>query len=805
MKKLFHQIARLFRPKRTRLVLALILGLGVAILLYFFAGELFHSVQAAIDPVTGETIVEEGEAPPSENDEDGGFFSIFGEGVGTVVASLATLFIKLLAGILWFVLYWMGDLMDNTFLLEGDIGEKLRSVWVIVRNFVNIFFAFMLVIAALINIVGYGEGEGNYTMKKFIPKMAVALIAVNFTFLACRLVLDLNNVLTTAIFSIPQSVTNLSDIGPSGAGGIQIFKKFKCLDDVQSFQQNMDRIKILEEKFPGVINSLGGVCFAVNPDGESNTWDQKTLEAETAPLKQAIVDLNSSQFNKKDFVWAMATQFQGIHNLNKVSQLTDNSFTGLTVNALFSIIFAVIYATAYVAMFIILMARMIMLWIYIMLSPLAALQIVIPDLLPEQLSVKKFISEAFVPAKMAIPISFGYILISQMQVSIDTSSGITSDKAFDISSGEFAHDISITTLLYGAASIGVIWTGVFAASKDVAGSGFVEQVEGFVKGAGQTVAKWPTYLPVFPVPGGTASFKTIAFGVKEFQEEMDANALRKDQDSFQKAMAALHITTNDVRRNSEEIMRVVQAEGAIIKSDIAGKMTELAKSDSNAFLRVIKEVQTRVGNGTLKRDSVDNIRTAFGLGRDADLANMNPEELLKAAKAAAPKAGESVSANDYSSVSGIGGIQVAAAALAPDIVSSLQSIPDSLKDALGITRVEGVVTGVDLGNTNAKDFMEKIKAVGEDGLRALIDSGILDKLADNKKAREIMAKDEEFQNCLKKPIVPEAESTDETVARPAKAVNQRIRAVFQKIFQDDTSIDLNKKSGITDQGIPTAE
>ncbi|MDZ4217109.1 MAG: hypothetical protein U1C97_02205 [Candidatus Gracilibacteria bacterium] len=428
-----------------------------------------------------------------------------GQGAGNVIGIIATFFVKIIAGVLWFVLYWMGDLMDNTFILEGDMGEKLRSVWVIVRNLVNIFFALALVIVAFMSVIGYGDESGNYAMKKFIPKMALALIAVNFTFLGCRLVLDVNNVLTTAIFSIPQSVTTLADIGPTGTAGVKIFKKFKCLDTQGSIDLETANTVALTKEAPGVINQLGGVCFA-------------TVRAANYNKTTDVINLDASAFNKKDFVWAMATQFQGLHNLNQATQLTSPNFSTLTVNALFSIIFAIIYATAYIAMFIILLARMVVLWITIMLSPLAAIAIVLPDLLPDDLNItKKFLSHAFVPAKMAVPLAFGYILVSQMSVGINTGDPIFQQGAIDLTEGgELARSITIPTLMYGAASIAVIWMGVFTASKDVVGSEFVDQwIKDPVQRAGASVAKWPTYLRVIPTPAGMASYSNISAAVEE--------------------------------------------------------------------------------------------------------------------------------------------------------------------------------------------------------------------------------------------------------------------------------------------------
>lgn len=608
MKKLLSLFLHL-KPTKWCLAFLLVFGLGV---LGHKLGmqDLLSLVEQAF---AGSPTGAPGASTTTATGAGGGLLGGIGQVLGNVISGIATLLIKLLSGIIYFVLYWIPDLMDNTFILEGDIGEKLRSVWVIVRNFVNILFAIILVGAALMSVIGYGDEGGNYAMKKFIPKMALALIAVNFTFLACRLVLDLNNVITTAIFAIPRSVTTITDIGPSGTANTRIFKKFKCLDSTLTADQALQQASDLDRRFPGVINSLGGVCFADPPAQGETAETLATPTAASDRTKQAIIRLGASEFSRKDFVWVMATQFQGLNDLNKVSQLTNPTFENLTVNALFSIIFAVIYATAYIAMFIILLARMVVLWICIMLSPLVAISIAVPDFLPSELDIQDmFLKHAFVPAKMAVPISFGYILISQMTLSINTGAFLVADKPLDLTAGgEFARGISITTLMYGAASVAVIWMGVFAASKDVVGHGMVENVKGFVEGVGTTVAKWPTYLPIIPVPGGggIASLSTIKMGITEAQNAVAELQRQRDQRIVQTQLDRLGLGSSQLRdalRNIEDMVARKRYDSAR-----ATDIRTVAASDDEA--RFTSLVQTMSRSDTWENDTERrNVAQAFG-------------------------------------------------------------------------------------------------------------------------------------------------------------------------------------------------
>ncbi len=577
--------------------------------------------QVGIQMAFAEDCGGEGQPPCPPKTPPAGIVSLFTSEAGGVISLLATMLFKLMAGLLWFVLFWMGDLMDNTFILEGDIGEKLHSVWVIVRNFVNIFFAITLVVVAFLAVIGYGDESGNYGLKKFIPKMALALIAVNFTFLACRLVLDLNNVLTTAIFAIPQKVTNLSDITPSAAGATKTFKKFQCLSQSDKITELEQRSKDLETQYPGVINSLGGVCYALVPtdkDGKPVHIDFSNSKTPSPTANggndQEIILMGSNQFSKKDFVWTMATQFQGLHNLNRASQLLTPDFTNLTVSALFSIIFAVIYGTAYVAMFIVLVGRMVVLWVTIMLSPLAAFSIVVPDLLPEDLNIqKKFLSHAFVPLKMAIPLSFGYILISQMSLVINTNTNIVSAGSLDLTGGgEFARNVSISTLLYGAASVAIIWMGVFMASKDVVGSGLVETIKSKVESAGNTVAKWPTYLPMFPFGSSHFSLASVGHAFQAASAQITEDQRKRTEADAGSLLAPFNIIIGDLQKASSSLEQMVGS-GRIDRPTLQSNVRTIVERDDSSKTEGKKVIQSMVNNkDKVGGDHGDFIANMFG-------------------------------------------------------------------------------------------------------------------------------------------------------------------------------------------------
>lgn len=129
---------------------------------------------------------------------------------------LAFIFFIIHQILFWPLLSLIGSLVDNDFVMGGQISETLRSVWVQVRDLVNIAFVFVLLLIALFSVIGSEELESKLPMKSTLPKIIVAMILVNFTFFISKMAIDTVNILTTAVYAIPTQTeaqkTDLSDI-----------------------------------------------------------------------------------------------------------------------------------------------------------------------------------------------------------------------------------------------------------------------------------------------------------------------------------------------------------------------------------------------------------------------------------------------------------------------------------------------------------------------------------------------------------------------------------------------------------------
>lgn len=110
------------------------------------------------------------------------------------------------------------SLLANNFLqvdprLLADQGAK--PAWEQARNLANIMFvvAFLAIIYSQIT----GSGLNNYGIKRMLPRLIIAAIAVNASYYICQIMVDLSNIMGFAIKAGLTGIAN--DIGPSILSG----------------------------------------------------------------------------------------------------------------------------------------------------------------------------------------------------------------------------------------------------------------------------------------------------------------------------------------------------------------------------------------------------------------------------------------------------------------------------------------------------------------------------------------------------------------------------------------------------------
>ena len=110
----------------------------------------------------------------------------------------------------------------------GKQDSSIFKAWNTFRNFANVVFAMFFLIVIFSQLTGYGID--NYGIKKALPKLIVAVILVNLSFIICAIAVDISNIVGSSIKSLFEKLGN-GQLGGNavGANGHIIEKIFNFL------------------------------------------------------------------------------------------------------------------------------------------------------------------------------------------------------------------------------------------------------------------------------------------------------------------------------------------------------------------------------------------------------------------------------------------------------------------------------------------------------------------------------------------------------------------------------------------------
>lgn len=397
---------------------------------------------------------------------------------------------------LWPVLLMIGSLLDNDLIFGGAMGERLLSVWVQIRNLVNIIFVLVLLAIAVYNVLGLGEeGGAALAFKTVMPRFVLALIAVNFSFLAVKVVLDFTNVITGAVFALPTTSIsrqyNLSQEAESTiCGGSSVEVPMKALwcnnekkfnDRANSFFSRLDRSNI-------------AVAYA--------------LRFGRAPQLKFIRD-----------------------GLKGIGQLG--------FNIIFNTVLYVVYALSFIALFLVLLSRVVALWIAVVLSPVIAAGIILPNIMGKLTSgasglQEKFVKSAIAPITIGLVLSVGYIMLDGFEVDKSIHGSLLSSVTLDsVDPNALPTDIGdLQQLMIAIGVVVIVWTGVFGAAKGTFAEKATDFIQGHAESFGKFMAKLPTLLQAIPTKGGKRTLmqmlKTPGAIMQKFEHDRGTPDISKD-------------------------------------------------------------------------------------------------------------------------------------------------------------------------------------------------------------------------------------------------------------------------------------
>ena len=88
--------------------------------------------------------------------------------------------------------------------ITSDNKSPIYIIWSYIRNVANILFIIFLLLIVYSQVTGLGFS--NYNIKKMLPKLIIAAILVNFSYLICQVLVDVSNIIGNALKSFLEGI-----------------------------------------------------------------------------------------------------------------------------------------------------------------------------------------------------------------------------------------------------------------------------------------------------------------------------------------------------------------------------------------------------------------------------------------------------------------------------------------------------------------------------------------------------------------------------------------------------------------------
>ncbi len=430
----------------------------------------------------------------------------------------------------------IGGLLGNDYIFAGAMGKMLHEIWVVSRNIVNIVFVLILLFLALRHIFG---SEESSELKKALPKFVIMLIAINFSWLGARLVLDAANVATNVAFAIPAGTKGIVELeaeecnlnnngGAEGSCGlVSLYKPFDATDDssiiikTEEDKEAKCNLKALYDDAYGV-DADGEKIEGYTPPGKENAYYQTT----TYCWENRKLD----KFSKSNAAYHLTYSMAKVQNLPKATAVgtTAETFAKIGIGTLFSLFFQIVYLIAFASLFIVLIFRVAALWFMVAFSPFLVLLLYLSQdsqlsgigkSIESKFSIAQFANWAFAPAKVGLVWSVGFLMITTGQISTKEVA-VALNKTGDITSYGFSVSSlymgmeSIQELMWLLMTIGIIWVGTFAVFSDLAVVNTItDKIKNYGNDFAKEVAMSPTWAPIMPmIDPKTGGLKLGSYG-----------------------------------------------------------------------------------------------------------------------------------------------------------------------------------------------------------------------------------------------------------------------------------------------------
>lgn len=379
-------------------------------------------------------------------------------------------------------------------LITGDqVTEMLRPMWIYIRNLTNIAFVGMILFLAFSNLVTSGKGIKDWNIKSKLGPVILGLVAINFSLLAMRVLVDVVHVGTVALLSIADPIIETRGV-----------------NDISDYYARSVDTKTFEP-----CDAAGGssTCKSIR-DITNNTFcasDDACLFKikEISAIKAEAEKMNSPE--KKNIMLGFATFFMKLESLPLLSADTGGLLDVLD-STIFSLIFGVAYLLALMAMFVVLLVRVVMMWLFIIFSPILVTSWVFGFNIP--MISDNFWKYLLVPVKAAGALAFGFVMISALETMTIPVEYYTSviEPGASLKNLWGPDEFGGWRMLWKVLTVVLFWKVVFDfALKDIEGvSGIVGGIKNFGEKAGQAGLTMAADNVPIGIPGVGGEGMTLA-------------------------------------------------------------------------------------------------------------------------------------------------------------------------------------------------------------------------------------------------------------------------------------------------------
>lgn len=527
------------------------------------------------------------------------------------LAQILSLIVNLITFFIMLMINYMGDLFGVDMITGDTPMQVIRPMWVVIRNITNIIFIGILVFLVFSNLFGIN----NWSVKEKLPKVIIALVAINFSLLAFKVALDVVNVGTVTLLSIPQNMMQNKGIGSIQEIMTQGYTQEgeKCNDLTETTKNGgvpwdnftdgvAQKFATKQAEYPNKFTGKEKCTpfyARMNKLLCDNTFDRGTAQSKDSclfyidPMK--IDTSHANSMASHNLMAAFAVYFFRIEQLPALAGKIQ-SWDGVVMNVLFSTIMALAIIVALLAVFAVMLVRVVFMWIAMVFSPIFIAAGIMGVSGGSGDLTNQFVTHLIVPIKVAAVFAVTYIMMSAM---VEFSTSNMQNEYLVMGPALSLFGMGISGLLWQIATIGIFWKTAFWALDGTAAKGAVDFIKGGAESLAGVVGRWATVdRPIFPGKNGDpnkVSLRSIATTPKLIENAYNSSLTKSDDawreaigiktDKAQKALNKFSNALNDSVRGLGNMVN--------LGKEIGG--TEGMNQNRGAFLRTLKPVVEKLG------------------------------------------------------------------------------------------------------------------------------------------------------------------------------------------------------------------